>query len=187
MPGGGAGSGVFSVVWGVWASVFGWIIATDFRGAAHRFHQLSRRPVSFGVKSAPRVGVTFVRVLAAVFALLGPVVLVAGVVDLLRGGQESGDPHRQPAPFAVALGLVAALSLWGLWRRNGPLRREWTDGAGFRRVAVVVMTAACLGFVITLVLGHRNAMLATWLLAGLASLPLLLNGDRGSDDDSADV
>ncbi len=48
MAGSGGGSGLFSVAWGVWATGFGWIVATDFRGAAHRFHSLSQRSVPFG-------------------------------------------------------------------------------------------------------------------------------------------
>lgn len=73
--------------------------------------------------------------------------------------------------------------LWLLWRRDGPLRREWADGAGLQRAATVVMTAAIAGFVTAMALGHLNAVLAMWLLGGLASLVLLLSGSDDRDFD----
>ncbi|MFZ4301648.1 hypothetical protein ACOZE3_27505 [Streptomyces cinereoruber] len=86
---------MFSVVWGVFATALGWTVATDFRGAAHRFHAFSQAAVPFG-GGVPVVGVGFFRLLAAVFALAGPVVLAGGLVDVWRG--EAGAGGLPPIP-----------------------------------------------------------------------------------------
>lgn len=77
MADGDSAGGLFSVAWGLWATGVGWIVVTDFRGAARRFHAVSARSVSSGKTGTPRVGVGFVRFVAGVFALVGPVVLVS--------------------------------------------------------------------------------------------------------------
>ncbi|MFD5065290.1 hypothetical protein [Streptomyces sp. NPDC058394] len=70
--GGGNGGGLFSAAWGLWATGFGWIIATDFRGAARRFHGMSQKFTLFDRATTSVNGVGFVRCVAGVFALAGP-------------------------------------------------------------------------------------------------------------------
>ncbi|WP_235978395.1 hypothetical protein [Streptomyces lycii] len=180
MPGNDGGNGLFHVVWGLWATGFGWIVAANFRGAADRFYVLSQRSVPLGGNGVPRVGVGFFRVLAGVFALVGPVVLAVGVLGLSRGELSGSRFPQPPAVFAVAAGLAAAFGLWTLWRRSGVLRREWNQGSGPRRAAVVVLTLAVLSFPVGLSAGHRVAALASWLIGGFTGLTLLLGDGRGT-------
>ncbi|MGX9874616.1 hypothetical protein ACWIG2_14820 [Streptomyces cellulosae] len=119
------GGAMFDVAWGVGATAFGWIIATDFRHAAQRFHALSHAVVPFGGGGAPVVGVGFLRFVAGVFALVGPVILVTGVMDVWRGEAEADGLPPIPAWFAVAETVAVAAFLWWMWRRSGVLRREW--------------------------------------------------------------
>ncbi|GHE57146.1 hypothetical protein [Streptomyces capitiformicae] len=176
MAASGGGSGLFSMAWGIWATGFGWIIASDFRGAAHRFYELSQRSVPFSARRAPLVGVGFLRILAGVFALIGPAVLVGGLLELVRGEGASDRLPQLPVPLAATVVLVGAFGLWTAWRPSGLLRREWAEGADLQRAAVAVVTAALVGFPATLALGHQTAMLASWLGGGLAGLVLLLSG-----------
>ncbi|MFJ4869008.1 hypothetical protein [Streptomyces sp. NPDC088757] len=168
---------MFSVLWGVFATALGWTVATDFRGAAHRFHALSHAAVPFGGGGAPVMGVGFFRLLAAVFALVGPVVLVGGLVDVWRGEAGTGDLPPVPAPFVVVEAMVVGFVLWRAWRRSGVLRREWDADGGLRRAAVAGLTASAVVFVVTLGFGWTTWTMAGWLVGGLCGLALLL-GDR---------
>ncbi|MEU6888864.1 hypothetical protein ABZ918_27340 [Streptomyces viridosporus] len=170
---------MFSVAWGVFATAFGWIVATDFRGAARRFHELSHAAVPFGGGGAPVLGVGFFRVLAGVFALIGPFVLVGGLLELWRG--EAGPDGLPPLPAWAVVGqaLVAGVVLWRMWRRSGPLRRAWDTGTGPRRAAALVLTASVLAFVAALGLGREAWTVASWLVGGLCGLTLILGGRTG--------
>ena len=151
----------------------GWIIVSDFRGAAHRFHLLSQRSVPFGAGRLPFVGVGFLRIMAGVFALIGPVAFVGGLLELARGGSDSDRLPRLSAPLGATAILVGAFGLWMAWRSSGLLRREWADGAGLRRAAVIVVTLALVCLPATLALGHQTAVVSSWLGGGLAGLVLL--------------
>ncbi|CAL9495592.1 hypothetical protein SUDANB176_03336 [Streptomyces sp. enrichment culture] len=173
---------MFSVAWGVFATAFGWIVATDFRGAAHRFHALSHTAVPFG-GGASGVGVGFLRVVAGVFALVGPLVLAGGLLDLWRGGAGPDGLPPVPARFAVLQVLFGGVVLWWMWRRSGLLRREWDAGTGPRRAAVAGLTASVVAFTVTLGFGWGTWAMASWLVGCPCALTLLLSGrtDEPSD------
>ncbi|MFB7288398.1 hypothetical protein [Actinacidiphila glaucinigra] len=173
MAGGGDGGAFFSVIWGLGASGFGWILVTDFRGAARRFHAMSARSVPFGGDRPPVVGVGFVRFVAGVFALVGPVVLVTGLLDLVRDPAAPEPMPRPPLPLAVFAVLGAGVGLWTFWRRSGVLRPEWAKGGTLRRAAAVVLTGVLVAFPALLVLGRTTPMLLVWLLGGAAGVVLL--------------
>ncbi|WP_327425728.1 hypothetical protein OG612_42280 (plasmid) [Streptomyces sp. NBC_01527] len=172
--GGGNGGGLFSVAWGLWATGFGWIIATDFRGAARRFHGMSQKFTLFDRASTSGNGVGFVRCVAGVFALAGPLILVFGIVELLKG--HPGPTQLPQPPLAVTLTtpLFGAVGLWALYRRSGPLRHYWVDGTALQRAAATVITAAVIAFWATVLLGNVPAIVTSWLAGGLAGLTLLL-------------
>ncbi|MEV0689645.1 hypothetical protein [Streptomyces sp. NPDC050388] len=174
---------MFLVAWGVFATAFGWIVATDFRGAARRFHAMSRAATPFGGAGSSVMGVGFVRAVAGVFGLIGPFVLGAGLLELWRG--EAGLDGLPPVPawFVVCQALVAGVGLWTMWRRSGMLRREWDAGTGLRRAAVVVLTASFVAFLVTLGLGQGGWAVVSWLVGGLCGLTLLLG--RRTDQPSA--
>ncbi|MFF8717349.1 hypothetical protein ACF07T_38965 [Streptomyces sp. NPDC015184] len=176
---------MFSVAWGVFATALGWIIATDFRGAAQRFHALSHAAVPFGGVGASAVGVGFFRLLAGVFALAGPVVLVGGFIDVWRGKAGSNSLPPVPVWFVVVEAIIAGVVLWRTWRRSGFLRCEWAAGNGPRRVAVAGLTASVVAFVVTLGFGWGTWMIVSWLAGGLCGLVLLLGDRPGKPSDTA--
>ncbi|MEU7070113.1 hypothetical protein AB0B30_03845 [Streptomyces narbonensis] len=170
---------MFSVVWGVFGTALGWIVATDFRGAAHRFHTLSHAFMPFGGVGVSAVGVGFFRLLAGVFALAGPVVLVSGLIDVWRG--KAGSAGLPPVPdwFVVVEAAIVGVALWRTWRRSGVLRREWEVGNSTQRVAVAGLTTSVVAFVVMLGFGGETWMMVSWLAGGLCGLALLL-GPRPS-------
>ncbi|MFG2840889.1 hypothetical protein ACGFYE_38550 [Streptomyces zaomyceticus] len=172
---------MFSVAWGVFATGLGWIVATDFRGAAHRFHTWSHAVMPFGGVGVSAVGVGFFRLLAGAFALAGPVVLVGGLMDVWRGETGSDSLPPIPAWFVVVEAVIVGVVLWRTWRRSGVLRREWAAGNGLRRAAVAGLTTSAVAFVVTLGFDWGTWMMASWLAGGLCGLVLGDQSGKPSD------
>ncbi|MFE3826119.1 hypothetical protein [Streptomyces sp. NPDC059092] len=168
---------MFSVAWGVFATAVGWTVATDFRGAAYRLHALSHAATPFGGGGASVVGVGFSRVVAGVFALVGPVVLVNGLLDVWRGETGPDRLPSVPAWFVVVEAIFVVVFLWRMWRRSGVLRREWDTGSGLRRAGVAGITASAVAVVVTSGLHWGTGALLSWLFGCLCGIALLL-GDR---------
>ncbi|MER6821437.1 hypothetical protein [Streptomyces sp. AC04842] len=181
------GGAMFDVAWGVGATAFGWIVATDFRQAAQRFHALSHTVVPFGGGGAPVVGVGFLRFVAGVFALVGPVILVTGVMDVWRGEAEAYGLPPIPAWFAVAEAVVVAAFLWWMWRRSGVLRREWIAGGVLRRAAIAGLSASLVAFTVCFGFGRGGWVLLSWLAGGLCGLTLLIGDRTGEEADTEAV
>ncbi|MFF5974070.1 hypothetical protein ACFY7C_21365 [Streptomyces sp. NPDC012769] len=177
MSGSSGGGVLYALAVGVWMTVFGVVVATDFRGSAHRLHAISLRSAAFGGPFSRRAGVGFVRVLAGVFALLGPVLLVEGVLQVSRGETHVvGDAPRPPLPFLLLVLAAMALAAWSYWRRRGWLRREWAGGVTRRRIATVVVTGCFAGFAAGLGLGLPLLSVTSWALGAGAGLYLLVAG-----------
>ncbi|MDV5143977.1 hypothetical protein R1T08_06775 [Streptomyces sp. SBC-4] len=175
---------MLSVAWGAFSTALGWIVATDFRGAAHRFNTWSHAVMPFGGVGVSIVGVGFFRLLAGVFALAGPVVLARGLRDVWRGEAGSDSLPPIPAWFVVVEATIVGVLLWRTWQGSGVLRREWDAGNGPRRAAVAGLTTSAVAFVGTLGFGWGTWMTASWLAGGLCGLTLLLGDQPGMPSDT---
>ncbi|MEU9198637.1 hypothetical protein [Streptomyces sp. NPDC048332] len=167
---------MFPLAWGVFATAFGWIVATDFRGAAHRFHAYSHAATPFSGAGEPSLSVGFIRVLAGVFALIGPVALVSGLLGVWRSRAGPGDLPPAPVWFVAAEAAVVGVVLLRTWRRSGVLRREWDAGNVLERAALAVLTPSAVAFTVTLGFGWDMWMTASWLAGGVCGLVLLSSG-----------
>ncbi|MBV7244488.1 hypothetical protein [Streptomyces sp. MW-W600-10] len=175
---------MFSLVWGTFATTLGWVVATDFRGAAHRFHAFSHAATPFGGPGASVIGVGFFRLVAGVFALVGPIVLVTGLLDLWRGEAEGFRLPPAGGWFVLVQAVLLGAALWHYWRRSGFLRRQWDAGSGLRRTAVAGVTASLVAFAALLALGSGTWMLVAWLLGGLCGITLLLSDPADGPSDA---
>ncbi|WP_097880766.1 hypothetical protein [Streptomyces sp. st140] len=175
---------MFSLVWGTFATTLGWVVAADFRGAAHRFHAFSHAATPFVGSGAHVMGVGFFRMVAGLFALIGPIVLVTGLLELWRG--EAGNFRLPPVGgwFVLVQAVILGAALWSYWRRSGFLRRQWDAGSSPRRAAVAGVTASTVAFTLLLALGSGTWMLVAWLLGGLCGIALLLSDPADSATDA---
>ncbi|MGW4178084.1 hypothetical protein [Streptomyces sp. SID5614] len=174
---------MFSLVWGTFATTLGWVVAADFRGAAHRFHAFSHAATPFVGSGAHVMGVGFFRLVAGLFALIGPIVLVTGLLELWRGETETFSLPPVGGWFVLVQAVILGAALWSFWRRSGFLRRQWDVGSGPRRAAVAGVTASTVAFTLLLALGSGTWMLAAWLLGGLCGIALLLSDPADSATD----
>ncbi|MGW0392337.1 hypothetical protein ACWDYJ_15885 [Streptomyces sp. NPDC003042] len=173
---------LFEVVWGLVVTGFGWITALNVRGAAERFLRMSEASVASAMwRRSPvggwSVGVRGMRALGFLFAVVGPVVLVRGLIRLSdRGLAWDASLPPLPAPFLIVFAVITALTAWRFWRPSGMARRAWAEGGRIGRVAAAVLTAMLAAFCLALWSGSLTALLLAWLVGALAALTLLLAG-----------
>ncbi|MGW7588954.1 hypothetical protein [Streptomyces rubiginosohelvolus] len=129
------------------------------------------------------MGVGFFRLVAGLFALIGPIVLVTGLLELWRGETENFSLPPVGGWFVLVQAVILGAALWSFWRRSGFLRRQWDVGSGPRRAAVAGVTASTVAFTLLLALGSGTWMLAAWLLGGLCGIALLLSDPADSATD----
>ncbi|MFJ2431646.1 hypothetical protein ACIOWM_00380 [Streptomyces anulatus] len=175
---------MFSLVWGAFATTLGWVVATNFRGAAQRLRSFSHAATPFAGSEAPVIGVGFFRLAAGVFAVIGPIVLVTGLLELWRGETDAMRLPPVSGWFVMVEAVIVGATLRSAWRGSGVLRRQWSAGGGLRRAAAAGVTASVVAFSVLLALGWSTWMMAAWLLGGLCGIALLLSDPA---DSAADI
>ncbi|MEU6237828.1 hypothetical protein [Kitasatospora sp. NPDC047058] len=83
-----ASGGLFALCWGLFATVMGGLLVTDFRGFTRWFVRTAEARGPWRRQSRPsqQAGrLVLVRVIGGIFAVVGPVMLVVGVVLTAHG------------------------------------------------------------------------------------------------------
>jgi hypothetical protein len=163
-------------------------LVTNFRGFTERFTEstyassawMRRVPpwkwMQRGMTSrelARRVRLT--RVIAIPFAILGPIMIVVGVVQMARGNIAVPRGPALPVPFALVFVGFGAVAVVQYWRRGGFLRVAAQRG-GWTRAAAVVVSLGIVSFGVFTAVGQTTLGIAGWLVGGLASVPLTMAG-----------
>jgi hypothetical protein len=163
--------GLFLLAWGLFASVVGIGVATNFRGTAYnvarRVEESSnrvRRSAPWNWRQDRVVNVTLLRFAAAPFAVTGPIVTIAGVAAVVHGHVTIQSTGRPPAWFgcaAVGIALAATTRMWtaGGWYRTAARR-------GKRQSAMAgLATLGGLGFAAGLATGQMTIGIVAWVIA----------------------
>jgi hypothetical protein len=178
--------GFFLLAWGIFATLIGWGLATNFRGFSDRFTQsayasssrMRRVPpwkwIQHGTDAeelASRAKLS--RLIGIPFAILGPIVTVAGVVQMARGHIAVPRGPVLPLPYALALIGAGVLALVQYWRRGG-LFRLAARQSGWMRAAAIVASLGTVSFGVFVALGFTTLGIVGLLAGGLASVPLVV-------------
>ena len=182
-----AAPGLFLLAWGLFASVIGLGLVTNYRGFADKFTQsayassswmrrvppwkwMRRGPEEEELASRAKMN----RLIGIPFAVLGPIVTVVAVGQILRG--HIGVPRGPvlPLPFALAFIGVAVLAMVQYWRRGGFFWLAARQG-GWMRAAAIVATLGAVSFGVFTALGLTTLGVAGWLVGGLASVYLMMS------------
>jgi hypothetical protein len=179
--------GFFLLAWGIFATVIGWGLATNFRGFTDRFTHSAYVSSSWMRRIPPwkwmhrgtdaqelASRVKLSRLIAIPFAILGPIVTVAGVVQMARGHIAVPRGPVLPLPFALAFIGVGVLAVVQYWRRGGLFRLAARQSAWMRAAAIVASLGA-VSFGVFTALGFTTLGVAGWLAGGLASVPLVIS------------
>jgi hypothetical protein len=165
-------SALFDLLWGLGATVLGPVALINPRGILE-WIELRR---GGGGRVWPS------RLAGGVFSVVGPVMLIKGVVHLLSSERSERSTMFQRAydlSPAIAAVVVVVTALVGIhtWRTNSFLLAAWTAG-GLPRTCAVVGTVAALSFVTSTVFGYVAAGMLCWALAGVAAAGLFLTRSR---------
>lgn len=114
------------------------------------------------------------RFIAIPFAVLGPIMTIAGVVQILRGHIAVPRGPALPLPFALVFIGVGVLGLLQNWRRDRFLRLAAQQG-GWMLLAAIVASVGGLSFGVFIAVGQMTLGIAGWLVGGLAAVSLLMS------------
>ncbi len=158
-----AAPGLFLLVWGLFASVIGLGLVTNFRGFLDGFTRdayessawLRRIPPWKWIRQRPdelarRARLN--RLIGIPFAVAGPIVTVVGVVQILRGHFSVPRGPELPLPFALAFIAVSVLGMAQCWRPRGYFRQAARQGS-WKRTAAIIASAGAVSFGVFTALG----------------------------------
>jgi hypothetical protein len=179
---------LFLVAWGIFATSMGLVTATNYRGFVdqmmaerRRAARLLRRvPPWRWFPDRPAGSRGFLRVVGAVFAVTGPVVLIVGIVFLAthpwRIPEIDSHPHLNA--FSIVGGvaiLIGSVVLW--WPHSGQLWLAWSRG-GFARLAAVDNSVALLVMAVGWVTMITPVFICGWLIGIPGSIYLAMTQYR---------
>ncbi|MGW1910384.1 hypothetical protein ACWCQS_06415 [Streptomyces sp. NPDC002076] len=165
-------SALFDLTWGLGATAMGWVALINPRGILEWIEL--RRGTGRKVWRS--------RLAGGVFALVGPVMVIKGVVHLLalKGSERPtlfDRVHGFPLVSAVVVIVVMALVAIHAWRTNAFLGEAWTAG-GLPRACAALGTLAALAFVTLTVFGYVAAGILCSALTGAAVAGLAFTRHR---------
>ncbi|MGH6654721.1 MAG: hypothetical protein ACRDVE_05900 [Actinocrinis sp.] len=118
--------------------------------------------------------IVLARFIAVPFAILGPIVLVFGVVEIARGHNSMPRTQAMPLPIALFFAVAVVFTMSQLWWRRGFLRVLARRG-GWRRGAAVVVSAGVLAFAGFMVAGETMPAIVGWLASAIAVMVLMMD------------
>jgi hypothetical protein len=172
--------------WGLGASVYGLLGATNFRGFADKYARRAevssatrrRRPPWTGQLPLddPAERTRRVRRMAIPFAIGGPVVTVIGLISISRGEVAGPEPFGLPSPFRYLLiGFIAAGAVWS-WRSRRGLFHAAAWHHGWRLAVALLSSLGLLAAGIGFAVGYMTLAIAGMVFGALAYLILVMEG-----------
>ena len=180
--------GLFMLAWGLAASALGLAMVTNFRGFADNFARRAAAS-SAGLRNLPPWkwqrpqdpgGQTrLLRLIAIPFAIIGPIVIVAGIISVGEGGMTGSRVGPVPSPFRYIFIAFAVVSVGWSWVSHGGLFRPAARRGGWRLAAALLSSLGGLVFGISIAIGQLTIGIVALVIGGLPSLLLLMEGKPG--------
>jgi len=149
----------------------GVLLATNFRGLTDNFVRKAEES-SAGLRKlqlwkperSPAEQVKLARLLAIPFAVIGPVVTVAGIISISHAGIGGSGPGALPDPVRyVVIALAAAAVGWSWLSRRGLFRPAILRG-GWRLAVAVLSSLGGLIFGVGIATGQLAIAIAAWAM-----------------------
>lgn len=165
--------GVFLLCWGLVAAAFGLAMVTNFRGFTDNFVDLMEQRSNWSGRSLRRFSVAA----AAIFAIAGPVALIAGVISIGRGQIGLAGTTPVSGPFRYLFIAVTAAIIGWYWLSPVSPFRTAANRSGWRLAIAVTWSLAALAFGICVVIGQAMIGVAVLTAGGLPVLLLLTDSN----------
>lgn len=175
------------LAWGLFASASGLLILTNFRGFADKFvrraeassvGQRRLRPRTWHPQD-PAEQLKLARLVAIPFAIIGPIMTVAGLISISHGGIDGSGPGVVPGPFRYMFIAVTVAAVGWSWLSRRGLFRPAARQGGWRLAVALLSSLAALTFGIGIAMGQMTFAIAAWAIGGLSSVILVME-DRQS-------
>ncbi len=161
--------GLFLLCCGVVASVAGLALVTNVRGFAD---SLARARVA--------------RITGIPFVIVGPGMIVIGIISISHGGIAMPGASALPSPFRYLFIAVAVAVVGLLWLPQRGFFRQAARPGGWRLAIALLASLGTLVFGVGIAFGQVTIAIAAWAIGGLPSLALWMEG-RPSPPGSGDV
>jgi hypothetical protein len=179
--------GLFILAWGLFASAAGLLLGTNFRGFTDNFVRKAEES-SAGLRKlqllkpqrSPAEQVKLARLIAIPFAVIGPVVTVAGIISVSHAGIGGSGPGALPDPVRYVFIALAAVAVGWSWLSRRGLFRPAARRGGWRLAIAVLSSLDALIFGIGIAMGQLTIAIVAWAIGGLTSLILVLD-DKPSE------
>lgn len=176
------------LAWGLLASAFGLLIVTNFRGFADNFARRADES-SAGLRKLslwksqqsrdPAEQVKLARLLAIPFAIIGPIVTVAGIISISHGGIGGSGSDALPGPFRYLFIAFAAAAVGWPWLSRRGLFRPAARRGGWRLAVALLSSLGGLIFGVGIAMGQMTIAIAAWVIGGLPALILVMEHKQG--------
>lgn len=187
--------GLFLLAWGLIATASGLATVTNFRGFADAAAASAARsspvrkprwqwnPSQLMTPDHPaQPNVRLMRLVGGVFAVVGPIVIVVGIVSSLHGHFTIPETPALPVPFryvwlafgaaSIAFAWVPRIFAWrpriGGYALSAARRNQW------QRAASILATIGGAAFAVCTAYGLLTIGIAAWLVSALIGLVLFL-------------
>jgi hypothetical protein len=199
VPSDGSSSGaVFGLLWGLFATPIGLLLASNYRGFLDRFLAASEASAAPLRRIPPwrwipddhldrqrRQFRPMARVVGCVFAVVGPLVLVVSAIQLATGPWRPGPIRLHPhvTVMSVIVGVVmfagGGAQLWLAGSPGmSPLRDAWRQGRTLPRLAAAGTTFAMLVMTTGAVTELLAIFMLGWAVAIVPAIVLILTWHR---------
>jgi hypothetical protein len=171
------------LAWGLFASAFGLLIVTNFRGFADNFARRAEAspaglrklpPWKWQRSPDPAEQAKLVRLIAIPFAIIGPIVTVAGLIAISQGRTGDSGPGPLPGPLRYLFIAFAAVAVGWSWLSRRGLFRPAARRGGWRLAAALLSSLGGLVFGIGITVGQMTIAIVAWVIGGLPSLLLVM-------------
>jgi hypothetical protein len=176
----GAPPGPFLVAWGLVASAYGLAMITNYRGFADTFLRRARASRARWRRSSrkqltSRMTATQMRIMAAPFAVLGPISTIAGINSISHEGAGGTWLGTGTGPYRFAfLAAAVAGTGWSWLSPNGLFRPAIRRGGSSLLIALVASAGTVL-FGLGLSVGQLAICTGGWAIGGLAAIAIMLD------------